>query len=48
VKESRWKRHVECTGERKGAYGFLVGKIEKKRTLIRLRFRRKNNIKVDL
>jgi hypothetical protein len=48
VKKSRWTRHVICTGERKGSYTFLVGNLEGKRTLTRLRPRRKDNIKIDL
>jgi hypothetical protein len=35
---------VAGTGKRKGAYEFLVEKIEGKKTLTRLRLRKKNNI----
>jgi len=48
MKKSRWTRHVACTGERKGAYRFLVGNLEGKRTLNKLRLGRKNNIKMYL
>jgi len=48
VKKSRWTMHVARTGERKGEYRFLVGNLEEKKTLNRLRLGRKNNIKMDL
>jgi hypothetical protein len=35
-------------GERRGAYGVLVGKPEKRRPLGRPRCRREDNIKIDL
>jgi len=40
--------HVARTRERKGAYRFLVGNLEGKKALNRLRLGRKNNIKMDL
>jgi hypothetical protein len=41
-------RHVECMGERRGAYRVLVGKPEGKRQLGRSRHRWEGNIKMDL
>jgi len=43
----RWEGHVACIGERRGAYGVLVGKPEGKRPLGRTR-NRWYNIKLDL
>jgi len=40
--------HVARTGERGGAYRFLVGKPEGKRTPVRSRRRWEDNIKIDL
>jgi hypothetical protein len=42
----RWTGHVARTGEREGAYRFLVEKAERKRPLGRPRFRREDNIKM--
>jgi hypothetical protein len=35
-------------GDRRGVYGVLVGKPERKRPLVRPRHRWKDNIKIDL
>jgi translation initiation factor IF-1 len=40
--------HVAHTGERRCAYGVLVGKLEGKKKLERPRLRREDNIKMDL
>jgi hypothetical protein len=44
----RWAGHVARTGEKRNAYGILVGKPEGKRPLGRPRRRWVNNIKMDL
>jgi hypothetical protein len=44
----RWVGHVAPTGEGRGVYRVLVGKLEGKRPLGRLRHRWENNIKLDL
>jgi len=44
----RWSRHVARLGERRGAYGVLVGKREGKRLLGRHKRRWEGNIKLDL
>jgi hypothetical protein len=44
----RWAGHVARIGERRGVYRVLVGKSEGKRPLGRPRYRRKDNIKIDL
>ena len=44
----RWAGHVARTGERRGVYRVLVGKPDGKRTLMRPRRRREDNIKMDL
>jgi hypothetical protein len=44
----RWKRHVARTGERRDAYGVLVGQHEGRRPLGRLRSRWNHNIKINL
>jgi len=44
----RWAGHVACMGERRGAYGVLVGKPDGKRPLGRPRRRWEDNIKMDL
>jgi hypothetical protein len=41
-------QNVACTGERKGTYRALVGKLQGKRPLGRPRRRREDNIKMDL
>jgi hypothetical protein len=41
----RWAGHVARIGEKRNAYGILVGKPEGKRPLGRLRYRWVNNIK---
>jgi hypothetical protein len=43
-----WSGHVACMGERIGAYRVLVGKPERKRSLVIPRSRWKNNIKMDI
>ena len=43
----RWAGHVACMVERRGVYRVLVGKSEGKRTLVRSRIRREDNIKMD-
>jgi len=40
--------HVECMGDRRGAYKVLVGKYERKRPLGKPRCRWKDKIKMDL
>ena len=40
----RWAGHVVRMGERRGVYRVLVGKLERKRTLGRLRHRGEDNI----
>jgi hypothetical protein len=44
----KWVGYVECMGEKRGVYRFLVGKPEGKRPLRRPRRRREDNIKMDL
>ena len=44
----RWARHVARMGEERGAYRVLVGKLEGKRPLGRLRRRWVDNIRMDL
>jgi hypothetical protein len=44
----RWARHVARMGEKRNAYGILVGKPEGKRTLGRTGRRWVDNIKIDL
>ena len=43
-----WAGHVACMGEGRGVYRALVGKPDGKRPLRRPRFRREDNIKIDL
>ena len=44
----RWTGHVARMGERRIVYGFLVGRPEGKRPLVRSRRRWENNIIRDL
>jgi hypothetical protein len=44
----RWAGHVARTGERRGAYRALVGKLEGRRPLGRPSRRWEDNIKMDL
>jgi hypothetical protein len=44
----RWAGHVPRTGDRRGVYRVLVGKLEGKRTLGRSRHRWEYNIKMHL
>jgi hypothetical protein len=44
----RWAGHVEQMGEKRNAYGILVGKTEGKKPLGRPRRRWVDNIKMDL
>ena len=44
----RWAGHAACTGERRGIYRVLVGKLEGKGLLGRCRHRWEDNIKMDL
>jgi hypothetical protein len=44
----RWAEHVARMGERRGAYGALVGKPDGRRPLGRPRSRWEDNIKMDL
>jgi len=44
----RWVGHIARVGERRGLYGVLVGKPERKRPLGRPRHRWEDNIKMDL
>jgi len=44
----KWAGHVTCMGERRGAYGVLVGKPEGKRPFGRHKHIWENNIKMDL
>jgi len=44
----RWAGHVACTGEERGAYRVLMGKLEGKRPLGRPRRRWVDNIRNDL
>jgi hypothetical protein len=39
----RWAGHVACMGEKRNAYGILVGKLEGKRPLRRPRRTLENN-----
>ena len=48
TRRMRWAGHVACTGERKGVYRVLVGKLEGKRPLGRPRSRMEDDIKLDL
>jgi len=43
-----WVCHVACIGERRGAYGVVVGKPEEQRPLGKPRRRWEDNIKKDL
>jgi len=45
---TRWADHVGRMGERRGGYGVLVGKPERKRSVGRPRRRWENTIKMDL
>jgi hypothetical protein len=47
-RRKRWAVYVTCMGEKKGAYGGLVGKPRGKRPLRRSRHRWEHNIKMDL
>jgi len=44
----RWAGHVARTGEERGVFRFLVGKLEERRPLGRPRRRWVNNIRMDL
>ena len=44
----RWAEHVALTGQGRGVYRVLVGKLEGKRPLRRPRLRWEDNIKMDL
>jgi hypothetical protein len=44
----KWARHVARMGEKRNAYGILVGKPEGKRPLGRPRRRWEDNIRMDL
>jgi hypothetical protein len=44
----RWARHVVLMGNSRGAYRFLVRKLENKRSLGKLRSRWENKIKINL
>jgi hypothetical protein len=44
----RWAGHVALMREGRSIYGILVGRLEGKRPLGRLRRRWENNIKMDL
>jgi hypothetical protein len=44
----RWVEHVACMGDRRGAYGVLVGRPEGKRQLGRSTCKWEGNIKMDL
>jgi hypothetical protein len=44
----RWAGHGACTGEGRGVYKVLVGRLEGKRPLGRPRRRWEDNIKMDL
>jgi hypothetical protein len=44
----RWTGHVDCMGEGRGEYRYLVGKPEGKRPLERTRRRWEDNNKMDL
>jgi len=44
----RWAGYVEVMGKRRGVYGVLVGKPERKRRIGSLRRRWEDNIKMDL
>jgi hypothetical protein len=43
----RWAAHVALMGEGRGAFWFLVGRSEGKRTLGRPRHKREDNTKMD-
>ena len=43
----RWVGHVARVGKGSGVYRVLVGKPERKRPVVRPRYRRDNNIKMD-
>jgi hypothetical protein len=47
-RKMRWTGHLAQFGEKRNAYGILVGKPERKRPLGRPRRRRVDNIKMDL
>jgi hypothetical protein len=48
LRRMRWVGHVERMGDRKCAYGVLVGRPEGRRPLGRPRRRREDNIKIEL
>jgi hypothetical protein len=48
ARRMRWAGHVAHMGEKRGAYGILVGRPEGRRPLGRPRHRWENNIKMDL
>jgi hypothetical protein len=47
-RKRRWARHVAHTGEERGVYRVLVGRLEGKRPLGKPRHRWEENIKMDL
>jgi len=48
LRKMGWAGHVARMGERRGVYRVLVGKLDGKRPLGRLRHRWEDNIKMDL
>jgi hypothetical protein len=48
ARRMRWVGHVACLGEEGKVYSVLVGKPEGKRTLVRLRHRWEDKIRMDL
>jgi hypothetical protein len=48
LRRMRWAGTVACMGEGRGVYRVLVGKLEGKKPLGRLRYRWEDNIKMDL
>jgi hypothetical protein len=48
LRRMRWAGHVARTGEKRGVYRILVGKLEEKRALGRLTHRWEDNINIDL
>jgi hypothetical protein len=47
-KRMRWAGHVARMGEKRKAYGLLIGKAERKRSLGRPRHKWVTNIRMDL
>jgi hypothetical protein len=47
VRRMRWAGHIACVEDRRGLYMVLVGKLERKKPLVRPGRRWEDNIKMD-